>query len=217
MFYLTTLNLNRFLYEEPPVVREEGVWNQAAVDAWLHCDYLSRNYVLSFMSDDLYKVYESLNTAKAVWDALEFKYKTQDAGTTKFLVGKFLEYRMVEEKSVEEQVEELEVMFHEMHAEGMTLSESFQAASIIEKLPPSWGLFKNYLKHKRKEMSVKAVGVRLKVEEGNRKAGKGTVVPTSYEGEANANIVHHGSSSKSFKGKKNNLAPRGNQFKKSCN
>ncbi|GKG34638.1 hypothetical protein Tco_0437334, partial [Tanacetum coccineum] len=36
----------------------------------------------------------------------------------------------------------------------MTLSETFQAAAIIEKLPPSWVDFKNYLKQKRKEMGV---------------------------------------------------------------
>ncbi|GKA67032.1 RNA-directed DNA polymerase, eukaryota [Tanacetum coccineum] len=34
------------------------------------------------------------------------------------------------------------------------MSETFQVAAIIEKLPPSWVEFKNYLKHKRKEMSV---------------------------------------------------------------
>ncbi|GKF25362.1 retrotransposon protein, putative, ty1-copia subclass, partial [Tanacetum coccineum] len=29
-------------------------------------------------------------------------------------------------------------MLHDIHAEGMTLSETFQVAAIIEKLPPSW-------------------------------------------------------------------------------
>ena len=33
------------------------------------------------------------------------------------------------------------------------LSEMFKAAAIIEKLPPSWRDFKNYLKHKRKDMN----------------------------------------------------------------
>ena len=33
------------------------------------------------------------------------------------------------------------------------MNESFQVAVIIEKLPNGWKDFKNYLKHKRKEMS----------------------------------------------------------------
>nr|GEY23657.1 hypothetical protein [Tanacetum cinerariifolium] len=56
---------------------------------------------------------------------------------------------------------------------GMTLSETFQAVAIIEKLPPSWVDFKNYLKHKRKEMSVEDLAVRLRIEEGNRSNPKG--------------------------------------------
>ncbi|GKB35566.1 retrovirus-related pol polyprotein from transposon TNT 1-94 [Tanacetum coccineum] len=61
---------------------------------------------------------------------------------------------MVYSKNVISQVQDLHVLIHDIHAEGMTLSETFQAAAIIEKLPPSWVNFKNYLKHKRKEMSV---------------------------------------------------------------
>ncbi|KAK5802498.1 hypothetical protein PVK06_030095 [Gossypium arboreum] len=39
---------------------------------------------------------------------------------------------------------------------------------IIEKLPPTWNDFKNYLKHKRKEMSVEDLIVRLQIEEDNK-------------------------------------------------
>ena len=48
------------------------------------------------------------------------------------------------------QVQKLQVILHEIHAMGMMLSETFQVAAIIEKLPPAWKDFKNYLKHKRK-------------------------------------------------------------------
>ncbi|XP_028119144.1 uncharacterized protein LOC114316664 [Camellia sinensis] len=50
----------------------------------------------------------------------------------------------------------------------MSLSESFQVAAIIEKLPLTWRDFKNYLKHKRKEMSLEDLIVRLQIEEDNR-------------------------------------------------
>ena len=46
----------------------------------------------------------------------------------------------------------------------MRLSESFQEATIIENLPPSWKDFKNYLKHKDKEMNLEDLIVHLRIE-----------------------------------------------------
>ena len=76
------------------------------------------------------------------------KYKTEDAGLKKFVVGKFLDYKMLDSKIVISQVQDLQVILHDIHVEGMSLSESFQVAAIIEKLSPLWKEFKNYLKHK---------------------------------------------------------------------
>ena len=44
---------------------------------------------------------------------------------------------MVDFKIVVNQVQELQVMIHEIHAKGMMLSETFQVATIIEKLSPT--------------------------------------------------------------------------------
>ncbi|KAL0293444.1 UNVERIFIED_CONTAM: hypothetical protein Sangu_2523800 [Sesamum angustifolium] len=60
------------------------------------------------------------------------------------------------------------MILHDLHAEGMKLSKSFQVATMIEKLPPLWKDFKNYLKHKRKEMGLEDLIVRLRIEEDNR-------------------------------------------------
>ena len=53
LFYLTTLNLARFLKEDPPIVREDEVDPQVfhAADAWKHSDFLCRNYVLNGLTD----------------------------------------------------------------------------------------------------------------------------------------------------------------------
>ncbi|KAL0412915.1 UNVERIFIED_CONTAM: hypothetical protein Sradi_1493200 [Sesamum radiatum] len=130
LFYLTTLNLARFLSEEAPVVSEGETDTQkrAAMDAWVHGDFLCRNYILNGLSDTLYNVYSSAKTARALWESLEKKYKTEDAGLKKFIVGKFLEFKMVDSKTD----------------------------------------FKNYLKHKRKEMGLEDLIVRLRIEEDNR-------------------------------------------------
>ncbi|KAA3466066.1 glycine-rich RNA-binding protein 10-like [Gossypium australe] len=54
----------------------------------------------------------------------------------------------------------------------IALSESFQVAAIIKKLPFAENEFNNYIKHKRKEMSVEDLIVRLQIEEENRDTGK---------------------------------------------
>ena len=192
MFYLTTLNLVRFLNEDGPKldVGETDKEKLAVVDAWNHSDFLCRNYVLNDLENTLYNVYSPLKTAKELWDSLDKKYKTEDAGLKKFIVGKFLDFKMVDSKTVLNQVQELQVVVHDIHAEGMTLSETFQVAAFIEKLPPSWRDFKNYLKHKRKELSLEDFIVRLRIEEDNRlsekKVGKNLEV-------SKANVVEEGS------------------------
>ncbi|GJX20383.1 hypothetical protein Tco_0223060 [Tanacetum coccineum] len=180
---------------EPPA---EGLSSNAqtvqAVEAWKHSDFLCHNYVL--------------------------KVQTKNAGTNKFEVAQFLDYKMVDSKNVTSQVQDLQVLIHDIHAEEMTLSETFQAAVIIEKLPPSWVDFKNYLKHKRKEMSVKELVFRLHIEEDNKLAQKNTYTPDS----AKANMIEHAGSSlrsnpkgkgkdkrkndKKSKGKSEYLAPK---------
>ena len=40
------------------------------------------------------------------------------------------------------QVQELQVILYKIDAEGMSVTESFQVATIIEKLPQSWKDFK---------------------------------------------------------------------------
>ncbi|GKD29764.1 pol polyprotein [Tanacetum coccineum] len=214
-FYLTTLGLARFLKETVPQVEPpaEGQSSNAqavqAVEAWKHSDFLCHNYVLNGLIDPLYNVYCKTTTAKELWESLERKYKTEDAGTKKFVVARFLDYKMVDSKSVVSQVQDLQVLLHDIHAEGMTLSETFQVAAIIEKLPPSWVEFKNYLKHKRKEMSVEDLVVRLRIEEDNKLAQKDTYTPDS----AKANMVEHAGSSSRFNSKGNKKDKRKNDKK----
>ncbi|GAA0156600.1 hypothetical protein LIER_14057 [Lithospermum erythrorhizon] len=119
MFYLTTLNLSRFLTEEAPVLGQDEVNPQtlAVVEGWKHFDYLC-----------------------------------------------------------------------------MVVSKSFQVVAIIKKLPTGWKDFKNYLKHKRKEMIVKEVALRLRIEEDSRKEMNGEKNGSKpMLGEAKSNVVEHGS------------------------
>ncbi|XP_073119778.1 uncharacterized protein [Henckelia pumila] len=159
LFYLTTLHLARFLKEVVAVPAPNAdTQARSAFDAWSHSDFLCHNYTLNGLNNTLYSIY------------LGKKYKTEDAGIKKFVVGKFLEFKMVDTKTVINQVQEFQIILHDIMAEGMMISESFQVAALIEKLPPLWKEFKNYLKHKRKEMGLEDLIVRLRIEEDNRKA-----------------------------------------------
>ena len=134
-------------------------------------------------------MYCAFNTARELWEFLDKKYKTEDARLKKFVVGKFLDYKMLDSKTVISQVQDLQVILHDIHAEGMSLSESFQVAAIIKKLSPLWKEFKNYLKHKRKEMRLEDLIMRMRIEEDNRasekKAGKAIM-------ESKANVGNKG-------------------------
>ncbi|XXG67135.1 hypothetical protein AAC387_Pa06g0549 [Persea americana] len=106
LFYLTTLNLARFLHEEAYALKE-GKTNKevvAAVEAWKNADFLCQNYILNRLDNTLYNMYCSLKTVKELWDSLDKKYKTEDAGMKKFVVGRFLDYKMIDSKAVINQV-----------------------------------------------------------------------------------------------------------------
>ena len=130
-------------------------------------------------------------------------------------MGQFLDYKMVDSKTVVSQVQELQVILHEIHTEGIMLSETFQVTAIIEKPPSAWKNFKNYLKHKRNEMNIEDLVIRLCIEEDNR----GSEQKVAHNpNEAKANFVEHGQSSKfkkvNNKGKCTKLGPKGGVSKK---
>ncbi|RVW11835.1 hypothetical protein CK203_085643 [Vitis vinifera] len=173
LFYLTTLNLVHVLKEECPKAPEQPTKETFnVIEAWKHLDFLCRNYILNGLVDSLYNVYFPFTTTRGLWEALEKKYNTEDARTKKFIVDKFLDFKMIDSITLINQVEELQILINKIHVEGMMINEAFQVASIIEKLPPSWKDFKNYLKHKCKELSMEDLIVRLRIEEDNRKNDK---------------------------------------------
>ncbi|CAM9000087.1 unnamed protein product [Rhodiola kirilowii] len=209
-FYLSQLGFARYLTEETPRVNEKESDTQVlmAYNAWKDAEYLCRNYVLNSLNDVLYKVYKTKNSAKELWGSLDRKYRTENAGSKKYIVGRFLEFSMVDSKTVTSQVHDLQLIMHEMNSEGMVVNEPFQVVAVIEKLPSGWKDFKNYLKHKRKEMYMEDLVIRLKNEEDNRLSDKGLKLSTGR-----ANVVEHGESSK---GKKpfNKLGLKGGTIKK---
>ena len=102
MFYLTTLNLAKVLHEDAFTLKEGETDKQivATVEPWKHSDFLCKNYILNRLDNTIYNVYSQVKTTKELWESLEKKYKTEDAGMKKFIVGRFLDYKMVDSKIV---------------------------------------------------------------------------------------------------------------------
>ena len=109
---------------------------------------------MNALIDSSYNEYLDKKTTNELWESLDRKYKTEDVEAKKFVVGRFLDYKMVDSKTLVSQVQELQVIFHEIHIKGMMLSVTFQVVAIIEKLSPTWKDIKNYLKYKRTDMST---------------------------------------------------------------
>ncbi|KAI3735559.1 hypothetical protein L6452_15065 [Arctium lappa] len=180
LFYLTTLHVSNVLTEDQPpnepLVGQDGnassqiqvVAHQKAVEIWRSNEYSCRNYILNALDDSLYDIYSTFRTTCEIWDSLDAKYKTEVACSKRFAVEKFLNYRMNDNKSVLKQVEELQVLIHELDVEGMGLNINFVVGSIIEKLPPSWKNFKLYLKHLTEEITFEHLLLKIRVEEDNK-------------------------------------------------
>ena len=120
LFYLTTLNLVRLLTENSPKLKEDehNIQVISVVDSWKHSNFLCRNYVINALTDSLYNVYLDKKTTNELWKSLDWKYKTEDVGAKKLFMGHFLNYKMVDSKTVVNQVQELQVILHEIHVEG---------------------------------------------------------------------------------------------------
>ena len=93
--------------------------------------------IMNGLANSLYHVYIDNKAAKELWEFLFRKYKTEDARGKKFVVGRFLDYKMMDSKTMASQVPEIQVILHEIHAEGMMFNETFQLVAIIEKFPSS--------------------------------------------------------------------------------
>lgn len=54
------------------------------------------------------------------------KYKTEDAGTKKFFIARFLEFKMINSKFVVSQVQELQVIIHDLLVEEAKMQKNQQ-------------------------------------------------------------------------------------------
>lgn len=166
LFFLKDQRLDEVSLERPSRrLHDRGYEDR--LDRWTRKNYMCKNHILNCLDDSLYDFYNAKEnfTAFDLWEALEEKYLAEAAGSKKFLVARFLEYKMTDEKPVVEQFVELHLLINEILAEGMHIDESLQVSTVIEKLPPSWNEYKRRLRHKNREITMVELGKKIQVEE----------------------------------------------------
>ncbi|GKA36304.1 pol polyprotein [Tanacetum coccineum] len=125
LFYLTSLHVSYVLIDSEPtdpyLVDGENVPTEAQVadyekvaSQWNHNEYNWKNYILNALKESLYDIYSTFATAREIWKSLEKKYRTQVACSKKFVIGKFINFKMNDAKPVVKQVEELQTIVHEI-------------------------------------------------------------------------------------------------------
>jgi len=100
-------------------------------------DYICRGHTLNSMSNALFDVYQGIESAKELWEALKNKHIMEDASSKNFLVSQFNDYKMVEERSVLNQLHEIQRILNHFKQHKMHMDESIILSSIVDKLPPS--------------------------------------------------------------------------------
>ncbi|KAK9682872.1 hypothetical protein RND81_10G102900 [Saponaria officinalis] len=120
------------------------------------------------------------------------------------VVGKWLEFQMVDGKPIMEQVHVYENLCADVVNEGMKLDDIFVANVLLEKFPPSWSNYWNHLKHKKKDLSLQELVGHMRTEEANRLKDKPVSLSLNTSVVAvKANLVESGGPSnfEKFKGK----------------
>ncbi|CAM8914144.1 unnamed protein product [Rhodiola kirilowii] len=138
-FLLTNLKVVHVLSTLIPVVSYD-----ASIEAfrkrskWENDDYICRGHILNSMSDPHFDVYQNVESAKELWDALEAKYMQEDASSKKFLVSNFNSYKMVDSRPVIEQFNELTRILGQFPQYNMKMNDTISVSSIIDKLSHAW-------------------------------------------------------------------------------
>ncbi|KAL9235840.1 hypothetical protein vseg_010574 [Gypsophila vaccaria] len=172
--------------ESTPPVTSAVKSNEELVKKFEKDNKTARCHLLNHMSNTLFDLFAPHKSTKIIWKSLEDKYGFDDAGKKKYVVGKWLEFQMVDGKPIMEQVHVYENLCADVINEGMKLDDVFLANVLLERFPPSWSDYRNHLKHKKKDLSLQDVVGHMRTEEANRLKDKPVSLPVSA---AKVNLV----------------------------
>nr|GFA53752.1 zinc finger, CCHC-type [Tanacetum cinerariifolium] len=84
-------------------------------------------YVLS-THNSLFDIYQNAESAKAIWESLEFKYMAEDTSAMKFLMSNFMNYKMVDTRPVMEQYHEMLRILRQYTQHNLMMDEAISVA-----------------------------------------------------------------------------------------
>ncbi|XP_024028545.1 uncharacterized protein LOC112093735 [Morus notabilis] len=143
-------------------------------------EVMCRGHILNTLSVRLYDLYNSMESPMEIWNALEYKYKTENECTDKFLILKYFEFVMVDTKFVLDQIHELQVIVTKLRELRVKIYESFQVGAVIAKLPQSWNGYRKKLLHRRDDTNLEELQKHLRIEEETKSRDpKGKIIDSS--------------------------------------
>ncbi|KAK4400299.1 hypothetical protein Sango_1136000 [Sesamum angolense] len=161
-----------------------------------------RGHFLNHMTNTLFDLFVNHKSARTIWNMLESRYGGDNAGRKKYVVGKWLQFQIVDGKSIMDQVHEYENLVADVLSEDMKMYEILQTNVLLENFPPSWNDYKNHLKHKKRDLTLQELISHMRTEATNRLKDK-KISNSSFS--IKANLVEPSESSKDrfqYKGKK---------------
>ncbi|KAK4386389.1 hypothetical protein Sango_2509500 [Sesamum angolense] len=164
-----------------------------------------RGHLLNYMTNTLFDLFVNHKSARTIWNTLESRYGGDDAGRKRYVVGKWLQFQIVDGKSIMDQVHEYENIVADVLNEDMKMCEILQANVLLEKFPPSWNDYRNHLKHKKRDLTLQELISHMRTEEANRLKDK-EISNSSFS--IKANLVEPSDSSK------DRFQRKGQKFKK---
>lgn len=87
-------------YLTKPKLKEGSKNYDKVVAEWEKGNKFCRHTIWSTLSNELFDIYYTYKTATEIYEILNKKYVTEDAGTQKYAIGNFLKFQMVEDKDV---------------------------------------------------------------------------------------------------------------------
>jgi Trp operon repressor len=104
---------------------------------WTWKDWIARATIRMHLSESVYYMVQSCNTAHALWQLLLTTNEKKTVATKIYLVRRLYNLRMKESDSIMAHLYAYETIIAQLSSQGMTIEEELRALILLSNLPPS--------------------------------------------------------------------------------
>ena len=127
------------------------------------------------------------------------------------VIGNFRNFQMTEDRDLSSQIHDYHLLINDLVIEDIKSLEPFVVGYLVETFPESWKDYKNNMKHKMKQMSLKDVIIHIRIEKQNQNRDN---VEKAKELSSKANVVEEKPKLKNNKSRKQNSRTKPNASNK---